>query len=199
MRVVTCLSILGLLVAMPSALRAQEAGEAYNHGSAGIFVDYFRFTPGSGTTNFVGFGGRGGFNVSHNVQIEGEFNWDFERNYTNTFSNNLTTSFVTTRVRPLTGLFGPKFETHGPFKFFITGKVGFVNFSTSASAVTFGELGTSFSAVGSSGTHFALYPGGGVEGFWGPFGLRAEIGDEVYFRNGAYNNLRLTFGPQLRF
>jgi hypothetical protein len=60
-------------------------------------------------------------------------------------------------------------------------------------------VGTAFTSVGSSGTHFAAYPGGGVEGFWGPFGLRAEVGDEIYLRNGTFNNLRVTFGPQLRF
>jgi len=198
MKAVT-MCILGVLVAIPSALRAQEVGEAYDHASVGVFADYLRFAPGSGTTNFVGLGGRAGFHVNHNVQIEGEFSYYFQRNFTNTFTNGITTSFVTTRVRPLTGLFGPKFETSGPFKFFVTGKVGFVNFTNTSSAVTFGTLGTAFSSVGGSGTHFALYPGGGVEGFWGPFGLRAEIGDQIYLNNGTFNNLRVSFGPQIRF
>jgi hypothetical protein len=30
-------------------------------------------------------------------------------------------------------------------------------------------------------------------------GLRFELGDEIYFNNGAHNNLRITFGPILRF
>jgi len=186
-------------VAIPSGLRAQEGGESYNHGSVGIFVDYFRFAPGSTTTNFIGFGGRAGFHVSNNVQLEGEINYDFERNVTNTFNNGITTSLVTTRVRPFTGLFGPKFQTSGPFKFFVTGKVGFVNFNETTSGVTVGTVGTAFSTVGGSGTHFAVYPGGGLEGFFGPFGLRAEVGDEIYFNNGTFHNLRVTFGPQLRF
>jgi hypothetical protein len=53
--------------------------------------------------------------------------------------------------------------------------------------------------VWAGGEHFAFYPGGGFEGFWGAFGLRLEAGDEVYLNNGTYNNLRVTFGPQLRF
>jgi hypothetical protein len=199
MRAVSWWAIVGLLVAVPSVLRAQEGGEAYDHGTAGIFVDYFRFSPASTTTNFVGFGGRAGFHLSDNVQLEGEVNYDFQRNFTNTFSNGITTSLVTTKVRPLTGLFGPKFQTRGRFKFFVTGKVGFINFTTTTAAVTPGTVGTAFSSVGGSGTHFAVYPGGGVEGFWGPFGLRAEIGDEIYLSNGTFNNLRITFGPQLRF
>lgn len=30
-------------------------------------------------------------------------------------------------------------------------------------------------------------------------GLRLEAGDDTYFDNGARNNLRVTFGPTLRF
>jgi hypothetical protein len=48
-------------------------------------------------------------------------------------------------------------------------------------------------------TYFAVYPGGGIEAFAGPIGLRAEIGDDIYFNSGAHNNLRVTVGPQLRF
>jgi hypothetical protein len=45
----------------------------------------------------------------------------------------------------------------------------------------------------------ALYPAGGLEASLGPVGLRFELGDDIYFNNGAHNNLRITFGPILRF
>ena len=48
-------------------------------------------------------------------------------------------------------------------------------------------------------TKFALYPGVGVEGFWGPIGMRVEVGDEIYFADGARNNLKVTAGPVFRF
>lgn len=195
------LAMVAILVTAPSWLMAQEGGN-YDHASVGIFADYFRFDPNSNVkaTNFIGFGARAGFNVSHHVSLEGEMNYDFERNYTSVCNNNcVTTSFTTTRLRPLTGLFGPKFETPGPFKFFVTGKVGFINFTETTAAVTPGTVGNAISGVGGAGTHFAVYPGAGVEGFWGPFGLRLEAGDEVYFSNGTYNNLRVSFGPQFRF
>jgi hypothetical protein len=182
---------------------AQEGGKDYDHATVGIFADYFRFDPSSAqkATNFVGFGARTAFNVSHHAQIEAEMAYDFQRSFSNTCTGNCVpgVTFVTTKVRPLTGLFGPKFETSGPFKFFVTGKVGFIRFSESSSAVTLGNFGNAVSGVGNPGTHFALYPGGGFEGFWGPFGLRLEAGDEIYLNNGTYNNLRVTFGPQLRF
>jgi len=193
-------AILGILMVAPSWLMAQENAN-YDHGSVGIFADYFRFDPTTDVkaTNFIGFGARAGFNTSHHVGLEGEMNYDFERNFTTVCNNCISSSFTTTRLRPLTGLFGPKFETPGPFKFFVTGKVGFINFTESRAAVTPGTVGNAVSSVGSPGTHFALYPGAGVEGFWGPFGLRLEAGDEVYLSNGAHNNLRVTFGPQIRF
>lgn len=201
MKKVMWVAMLGLLIAVPSWLAAQEGGGNYDHGSVGIFADYFRFTPGARTTNFVGFGARAGFNMSHHISLEGEMNYDFERNYT-TICNNCvggSTSFSTTRLRPLTALVGPKFETPGPFKFFVTAKVGLINFTTTSAAVTPGTVGNAITGIGGGGTHFAMYPGAGFEGFWGPFGLRLEAGDEVYLSNGAYNNLRVSFGPQIRF
>ncbi len=200
MKRVIWFAILAVLVAAPSWLLAQEGGGDYNHGQVGIYADYFRFSPTSkNTVNFVGFGGRTAFNVSRFGQIEAEMNYDFQRNFTTTFNNGVTTSFVTTKVRPLTGLFGPKFETSGPFKFFVTGKVGFINFSKTSAAVTPGTVSNAIAGVGNGGTHFAMYPGAGFESFWGPFGMRLEAGDEVYLNNGTFNNLRVTFGPQLRF
>jgi hypothetical protein len=43
-----------------------------DHGEVGVFADYFRFTPGNSTTNFVGVGGRLGINVHPNISLEGE-------------------------------------------------------------------------------------------------------------------------------
>ena len=186
--------LLFAIVAMllPSLARAQD------HGEVGVFVDYFRLDRTTPDINFIGVGGRFAFNVRPTVGLEAEMAYDFERNFTSTFSNGISTQFVDTRLRPLHALFGPKFQTRGPFKAFVTGKVGFINFSTSNQNAPAGFQGA-LGGVTSGNTRFALYPGGGVEGFWGPFGLRLEVGDEIYFDNGANNNLRVTFGPQIRF
>jgi hypothetical protein len=95
-------------------------------------------------------------------------------------------------------LFGPKFQTSGPARFFVTTKVGFVNFSTSTGSIPAGFTGA-VNGITEGNTKFAFYPGAGVEGFWGPVGLRLEAGDNIYFDNGARNNFRVTFGPQFRF
>jgi len=51
--------------------------------------------------------------------------YDFKRNFTSTFSDGINTQLVNTRLRPLTALFGPKFQarTSGPFRAFVTGKL----------------------------------------------------------------------------
>ncbi|HXW92706.1 MAG TPA: hypothetical protein VEK33_19315 [Terriglobales bacterium] len=191
--------LLSLSLAAPAWVFAQSME---NHGEVGVFADYLRFGPSNDTVNFVGVGGRLGINVHPNFQLEGEMNYDFERNYTYAYSNGITASLVTTGVRPLTGLFGPKMQagTSGPIRVFLTGKLGFINFSETPRGVVSGTtFSSSVTGVGGPGTHLAFYPGGGIEGFIGPVGLRLEVGDEIYLDNGTYNNLRITFGPHIRF
>lgn len=174
------------------------AQDDYNHAEVGIFANYFQLSRTDPKINFVGLGGRAAFNVSEHTQLEAEMGYDFKRNFTSTFSNGFSTQLVDTRLRTLHALFGPKFQTSGPFRAFGTFKLGLVNFSVSDQNAPAGFEGA-LGAVTSGDTRVAIYPGGGVEGFWGPFGLRIELGDEIYFDNGARNNLRVTFGPQFRF
>jgi hypothetical protein len=178
---------------------AQDIAQDYDHVEIGAFADYFDLSRTTPNINYAGLGGRVGFNVRPSVQIEAEMSYDFERNFTSVFSDGLDTQFVRSHVRPLHGLFGPKFQTgSGPFRAFGTFKVGFVNFSTSNESVPAGFVG-GLGAVTSGNTRAAIYPGVGVEGFWGPFGLRADVGDEIYFDHGAQHNVKVTLGPALRF
>ena len=218
MKHILILAGLSCTLALPSLLAAQvdapppppppvqsghpSSGFDRNHGEAGIFADYFAFNPANTTTNFVGVGGRIGFNLHPNLALEGEINYDFARNFTTTYNNGVTSTFVTTGVRPLTGLFGPKlqFGTSGPIRAFVTGKIGFIDFSLDNSGiVSQTTFSNAIAGVGGSGTHVAFYPGGGIEAFAGLIGLRAEAGDEIYLNSGTYNNLRVTAGPVFRF
>jgi hypothetical protein len=169
-----------------------------DHVEVGAFADYFRFSNASPVRNFFGLGGRVAFGVRPSVQLEAEMAYDFERDFTATFSNGVSTELVSAKMHTLHGVFGPKFQTgSGPFRVFVTGKVGFDNFSINNQGATSGFVNQVGLTDGA--TYFALYPGGGVEAFAGPIGLRAEIGDDIYFNNGGHNNLKVTFGPQLRF
>jgi hypothetical protein len=217
------MAALAISLVSPKCIVAQSTAAAYgaggqttqpaesgryelNHAELGVYADYFRLAPAGTSTNYVGVGGRVAFNVQPNLALEGELNYDFARNYSTSFTvpngTTTTTTFVRSSVRPITGLFGPKlqFGTSSPFRVFVTGKLGFLDFSTtSPTTVTGSQFTGAVSGIGGSGTHLAFYPGGGFEGFFGPIGLRAEAGDEIYLNNGTFNNLRVTVGPTLRF
>ncbi len=77
----------------------------------GAFADYFRFGQTNPVSNFAGIGARVSFNVHRDIQLEAEMAYDFQRNFTNRFSNGVTTQLVNSNLRTLHGLFGPKFQT----------------------------------------------------------------------------------------
>jgi hypothetical protein len=190
--------LVGVFVASLFCVGPMLMAQNADHGEVGAFADYFRLSDASPTRNFLGVGGRAAFNLRPSVQIEAEMAYDFKRNYTNTYSNGVSTETVNTGFRTLHGFFGPKFQTgSGPFRVFVTGKVGFDNFSIDNENATAGFTNTVGLTNGT--TAFAVYPGGGFEAFAGPIGVRAEAGDDIFFKNGAHNNLRVTLGPQLRF
>jgi len=168
---------------------------AQNHGEVGVFADYFRFH-NANDLNLFGIGGRIGVNVHPHVALEAEGAYDFERstNITvNGLSNTVRTSFRATHF-----LAGPQFTLGGnkPWRLYGVLRGGFVRFGVTPGPVTAGNFPTVLSNTDLNGV---FYPGGGVEAFAGILGLRAEIGDEIYFDHGANNNLRITIGPVIRF
>jgi hypothetical protein len=74
-----------------------------------------------------------------------------------------------------------------------------VDFRLSPSLLPLTTFETTLLGIRTSSVNAAIYPAAGVEASLGPIGLRFEMGDEIYFNNGAHNNLRITFGPILRF
>jgi hypothetical protein len=83
--------------------------------------------------------------------------YDFERSFAQTFTNGISTELVTSHVRRRHGFFGPKFQTgSGPFRVFVTGKVGFENFSVTNDKATTGF--TNSAGLTSGTTRFAVYP-----------------------------------------
>jgi hypothetical protein len=87
----------------------------------------------------------------------------------------------------------------GSFRPFATLKGGFVDFRLSPSLLPLNNVVSTILDIRTSSLNAAIYPAGGVEASLGPVGLRLELGDEIYFNNGVHNNLRVTFGPILRF
>jgi len=190
----TVRTILILLFALTGASFAQKV-------EAGVFLDYLGISQTS--TNNFGLGARLGVGIHHNVMIEGELAYDyginFDEAYRNIANGNIT-AIEHTSVGVTHGLFGPKIQpAGGGLRPFATLKAGFVDFRLSPSLLPSSDLVSTLLGLRTSSLNAAIYPAAGVEATLGPIGLRLEAGDEIYFNQGAHNNLRITFGPILRF
>lgn len=171
-----------------------------DHIQAGVYGELFRWDQAS--TNLAGLGARLSVNIRPTVQLEAEMGYDFQQVFTEGFKD-LSTGSITlqrTNSRKLDGLFGPKFETNrGPVRLFLTVKGGGTSFHFDPRPATFATFTSTVDNLRASNVNGVVYPGGGIEAFLGPFGLRLDVGDEIYFASGAHHNLRVTFGPTIRF
>jgi hypothetical protein len=73
------------------------------------------------------------------------------------------------------------------------------DFRLSPSLIPYSSVVSTALCLRTSSANATLYPGVGAEAALGPVGLRLEFGDAVYFNGGEHNNLRITFGPILKF
>ena len=179
----------------PSASLAQKRVEA------GIFIDYLSISQTS--TNNFGLGARLGYRLHRIAMMEGElasgYGINFDEAYRN-IANGDITAIERTSIGVTHGLFGPKLQpSGGGFRPFVTLKGGFIDFRLSPSLVPYNNVVSALLGIRTNNLNAAIYPGAGVEATLGPVGLRFEVGDEIYFNSGAHNNLRITFGPVLRF
>ncbi len=189
-RALCLVALMCLSIPLAFAQSSEERGEF------GVYADYFRLAPS--TTNFYGVGGRIGFNVHSKFQLEGETAYDFEQSFSSSIPCTNDSSCTPTLVRGSThvwdGLFGPKIQTSGPVKFFVFAKGGFLNFAGGNPSFV-NQVGT----FGGPSTYGAFYPGGGIEAYIHKVGIRLDVGDLMYFNNGAKNNLKVSVGPSFRF
>ena len=167
----------------------------------GAFVDYLDVSQTS--TNNFGLGGRFGYRIHHNVMLEGELAYDYGLNFDEAYrniANGNIAAIERTSIGVTHGLVGPKLQPGGGgFRPFVTLKAGFMDFRLSPSLLPYSSEVSAILGLRTSNLNAALYPAGGVEAALGPVGLRLEAGDEIYFNAGAHHNLRITFGPILRF
>ena len=174
---------------------------AQQHVEAGVFLDYLSISQTS--TNNFGLGGRLGYRIHRKVMMEGELAYDYGINFHEAYRN-ITNGNITaigrTSIGVTHGLFGPTLQpAKGRLRPFVTVKGGFVDFRLSPSLLPLTSFESTLLGIRTSSLNAAMYPGAGIEASLGPVGLRFELGDEIYFNNGAHNNLRITFGPILRF
>jgi hypothetical protein len=168
---------------------------------AGLLLDYLGVSQTQ--TNNFGVGGRLGYRVHLNVMVEGELAYDYGINFQevyNNVSNGNVTAIEQTSIGVTQGLFGPKLQpAHGHLRPFVTLKGGFIDFRLSPSLIPYSSVVSTVLDIRTSNLNAALYSAGGAEATLGPLGLRLELGDLIYFNDGDHNNLRITFGPILRF
>jgi len=194
-REIALIPIALLLCGSAPRLFAQERVEV------GIFLDYLSISQ-TNTNNF-GVGGRFGYRIHRKLMMEGELAYDYGINFHEAYRN-ITNGDITaverTSIGVTHGLFGPTLQPDkGRFRPFVTLKGGFMDFRLSPSLVPLSTLESTLLGIRTSSLNVAMYPGAGVEASLGPVGLRFELGDELYFNSGAHNNVRITFGPILRF
>jgi len=171
---------------------------AQDHFQVGAYVDYFRISQTK--TNMAGLGARAGFKAFSHVMLEAEMSYDFKQAFTENFNTTPTVTVVNSNLKVLHGLFGPKIVAgHGAIRPFLTVKGGFVNFRLDPRNPSFQGFVSSVENLRANNVSGILYPGAGLEGHIGPVGLRLEAGDEIYFAGGTHHNLRVAFGPFIRF
>lgn len=192
------LMLLAWLFAPSASAQYHDTGD---HVEVGVFGDYFRWTQG-GDINLTGVGARVGLNLTPLIQLEAQGAYDFSQAFTEGFTNGPSGSISDTEsnLRLLHGEFGPKLQTNkGPVRLFVTAKGGAMAFRFDPRPVTFGTFTSSVESLRASNAVATFYPGGGVEGYLGPIGLRLDVGDTMYFSNGVHHNLTVQFGPSIRF
>jgi len=182
----------GLLSCFSSAQSRMEAG---------IFLDSLNISQTA--TNNLGLGARFGYRIHNHVMLEGELAYDYGLNFHEAYvdvTNGNLAAIENTSIGVTHGLIGPMVQpAHGHFRPFATLKVGFMDFRLSGSLLPYSGIVSSVLGLRTSNVSFALYPAGGIEASLGPLGLRLEAGDEMYLNAGVHHNLRITFGPIIRF
>jgi hypothetical protein len=189
------------LFLLAAGLVPLASAQETEHVQFGVYADYLRFSQTE--SNFGGVGARLGFVAYKNLKLEAEMAYDFTQTFTENINNGAgVISTQRSRLRLLHGEFGPKVNLtpeYHHFHPFVFVKGGAMNFRVTNAPATLGTFFSSASNLRTNNVSALLYPGGGLEGHIGPVGVRADVGDEIYFANGAHNNLRVTFGPYIRF
>jgi hypothetical protein len=201
MKRIAGLVILAITFLAP-ALMAQE-----EHGEFGVYADYTRLH-NANDANFWGPAASIAFNLRNWVQLEANMGYQPAQTVTFTGLSNtgtgttgLTTNSFTSNIRLIEGMFGPKFQTGaGPVKAFFMLKGGFLNFNSSNRNGGVNGFTNAVNHIVSGDTNGVFYPGAGIEfGMTHGINLRAEVGDLMYFDNGANHNLKFMIGPAFRW
>ena len=191
---------LALMFLLATGLIPGAYAQDGEHVQLGVFANYFKHSQTD--TNFAGLGARASFQAYKQLKLEAEMSYDFDQVFTENFTDPATSqvTIVRSNLHVIHGMFGPRVNL-GKHRIqpFVTVKGGLINWQLNTAPASVAGFLSSVNNLRQNNVMGTLYPGGGIEGHWGPIGLRFDIGDEIYFNGGAHNNLRIAFGPYIRF
>jgi hypothetical protein len=171
------------------------------HVELGAFIDYGRPTIAGFPANAFGAGGRVNINLHRFLQAELETAYDVKYANFLVAASGASVVLTNSKMGILHANGGLKVQTAGG-SFFLFAKGGANQYfpERTIQTVTGSPVTVTTSTVSlNSFTHGVFYPGGGIGFHAGPLGIRVDLGDEIYWSSGAHHNLRVTFGPTLRF
>jgi hypothetical protein len=183
-----------------SILLAALAVPAFaQHVELGGFASYGNFDVTPFPDSAVGLGGRFDFKLMRYLALEGELSYDLKHPRVQIVSAATGVTVNTLRLGILHGNGGLKLQTKaGSYFLFVKG--GALEFFPQVNTTTsIGGILVNLPQSGNGFTKGVLYPGAGIGFHAGPLGIRLDAGDEIYWNDGAKNNLRITFGPTIRF
>jgi hypothetical protein len=169
------------------------------HIELGGFGSFNHFDLPPFANDAVGVGGRLDIGLWHYLALEGEGSYDFKHPTVQIVSTGVGFNVTQFRLGVVHANGGFKIQTKGG-SYFLFLKGGILNFYPDIRTSTL--VGTIQGTVPRSGTSFSeavFYPGAGIGFHAGILGIRVDAGDEIYWDQGTHHNLRITFGPTLRF
>jgi hypothetical protein len=166
-------------------------------GEIGVFGEVFRFQ--RVPVSLGGIGARYSVEAYNTLALEAEASFTFPRTSAELFTNGTMTVKRSSSQRSSIILAGAAIKSCGRVVFYGTLKGGVIFTGISKSQAPAGFNSSSLDPLRVASWHGSLYSAGGAEFVIGAVSFRAEAGDLMYFNNGANHNLRITFGPNLRF
>ena len=165
----------------------------------GGFGSFGRFDLPPFPNDAVGVGGRIDIGLGHHIALEGEGSYDFKHPTLQIAGSGLGFNVTQFRLGILHANGGFKLQTKGG-SYFLFLKGGLLNFYPDVTTTTLvGTVQTPLPRTGTSFSEAVFYPGAGIGFHAGILGIRLDGGDEIYWDQGTHHNLRITFGPTLRF
>jgi hypothetical protein len=171
------------------------------HVEIGGFANYSNTSIATFPHNALGIGGRIDFNLHRLLQAEFETAYDFKHASFVLATSSVSAALTGSELGILHVNGGLKLQTRGG-SFFLFAKGGVNRYDPVRTITTITGLPIVSSTTPASPNVFTegiFYPGGGIGFHAGPLGIRLDVGDEIYWSNGAHHNFRATFGPTFRF